>query len=338
MLLSLALASAEPVDGPWTKGHYVDLAVAGTTVHAVWLEGDTLWYSDGLGKPEVVAKGVEAGDGGQIRPEIVLSAGKPVVAYSTATTLFRAQRGPAGTAVELSGGSRWSAKDVSPSGVKGPFQAAIAAKGDKVVVAGLAWNGKTSAVFVDGAVVYSGGADGVCMCCKPALAARAEGFVLAFRDADGQRRDIRTLTSTDGKSWTDQGDATHGGWSPGGCPSDGPVLTETTLLVSDARDGKRRVYEVDRYGEHQVAAQDGHAESLQPRALPDGSLTAWVEATPGRSALVVRDGPNPATVLTTTSGRMEPGDPVSVGTAVWVPWEGDAARVERWESEAPPFP
>jgi len=338
MLLSLALALAEPVDGPWTKGHYVDLAVSGTTVHAVWIEGDTLWYSDGLGKPEVVAKGVETGDGGQIRPEIVLAGGAPVVLYSKATKLFRATAGPEGTRpTGVVGKSRWASTPVSPSSVKGPFQAAIAAKGDKVVVAGLAWNGKTSAVFVDGAVVYSGGADGVCMCCKPALAARDEGFVLAFRDADGQRRDIRTLTSADGKTWTDQGDATHGGWSPGGCPSDGPTLTDTTLLVSDARDGKRRVYEVDRYGEHPIAAADGHAESLQPRALPDGSLTAWVEATPGHSSLVVRDGPGPATVLTSTSGRMEPGDPVAVALSVWVPWEGDVAHVERWESQAPPF-
>lgn len=324
----VSLAFSAEVAGPWQRGHYADFAVAGAEVHAVWLEGDTLFYAKGAAAPERVAAGVESGEGGEVRPEIVLAGGKVVVVYSTTKALVKAERA----------GASWSSVVVSPAGAKGPFQAAIAARADGVVVvAGIAWNGKTSAVFVDGKSVFEGGADGVCMCCKPAVTARDGGFVLAFRDADGNRRDIRTLASGDGKVWKDEGDATHGAWSPGGCPTDGPTLTDTTLLVSDARDGKRKIYEVDRYGEHPLPAATDAAERMQPRALADASLTAWVEAIPGKSTLVVRDGPGAPQAVASTPGRMEPGDPVAVGADVWLPWEGETAHVERWVSQAPPF-
>jgi hypothetical protein len=75
---------------------------------------------------------------------------------------------------------------------------------------------------------------------------------------------------------------------------------------------------------------------LQPRALPDASLYAWVEATSGKSNFVVRDGPAAPEVVATTSGRLEPGDPVVVGGEVWLPWQGETAHVVRWHTQAPP--
>ena len=324
-LAPLAFAQ-DVVTGPWVKGEYVDLAVVGSDVFAVWLEGGTLFLAKGTDAPEVVARDVETGDGGQLRPEVMASEGSLVVLYSDKKALKLARKK----------GSAWTAATVSPMGAAGPFLAAMAPKpGGGAVVAGLAWNGRASEVFVDGKVVFRGGTDGVCMCCKPALFARSEGWVLAFRDADGLRRDIRTLSSQDGSTWKDDGEATHGGWSPGGCPSDGPGLTATTLVVSDGRLGKRTIYEVDRFGEHALPAADGLAERLQPRALPDASLHVWVEATPGRSNLVLRDGPGAPVVIATTSGRMEPGDPVAVGSTVWIPWQGEAAHVVGWSSVAP---
>ena len=325
LVAPLALAQ-DVVTGAWSKGDYVDLAVVGKDVFAVWLEGDTLFLAKGTDAPEVVAREVESGDGGQLRPEILASGGAVVVLYSDKRALKLAHKE----------GSAWTATTVSPVAATGPFLAAMAPKpGGGVVVAGLAWNGRASEVFVDGKVVFEGGADGVCMCCKPALFARSAAMVLAFRDADGLRRDIRTLLSPDGSTWTDGGEATRGGWSPGGCPSDGPALTETTLVVSDGRSRQRVIYEVDRFGEHAVPAADGRAERLQPRALPDASLHVWVEATPGRSNLVVRDGPGVPVVVATTAGRMEPGDPVVVGSTVWIPWQGETAQVVSWTSVAP---
>lgn len=334
LLLLSTLAFAADVPGPWTKGSYVDFVQIEKDQYEVWLEGNTLYFAESTGlssphTPLAIAQNVEAGDGGQIRPEIVAGTDALYILYSTTTALVVARM--------ASTVGPWATTTVSPPGAKGPFLATIAPKkGGGVVVAGLASNGKASEVFVDGKVVFSGGADGVCMCCKPALFARKEGLVLAFRDADGKRRDIRTLTSPDGITWTDAGEATHGAWSPGGCPADGPALTDTTLVVSDARDGKRKIYEVDRFGEHALPAADGTAEMLQPRALPDASLNVWVEATAGKSNLVVRDGPGAPTVIATTNGRMEPGDPVVVGSEVWIPWQGDLAHVVRWESQAPP--
>ncbi len=327
LLLVAGIALAEEVEGPWKGGAYVDLAVAGAEVHAVWLKKDALWYAAGKGAPELVATGVMSGDGGGIRPEVLVNAGSVTVLYSTAGALIK----------RLKAGNGWTEQTVSPPDVAGPFLAAIApVAGGGAVVAGIGGGHHRSTVFVAGKTVYEGGDDGVCMCCKPSLVADGSGYQLVFRDADGRRRDNRRLVSEDGLTWTDAGEVTHGGWSPGGCPSDGPVATATTVVVSDGRTGRRIVYEIDRAGEKALSALDPKAEMLQPRTLPDASLTTWVEAVPGKSTLVVRDGPGRPQAVATTAGRMEPGDPVAVGSEVWIPWQGDVAHVTRWESQAPP--
>lgn len=325
MLCLLALALADEVTGPWQGGDYVDLAVSGPDVHAVWLQGADLYYSKLPAAPVRVAGAVESGDGGQIRPQLLLAEGAPSVLYTTAAGLFRA--GP---------GNDWAPTKVSPEGARGPFLADFAAGPGGVHVVGLVQAGAATQVFVDGKVVFTGGSDGVCMCCKPSITAVGAEWVVDFRDAEGLLREMRALRSTNGVTWTDAGSSTKGGWSPGGCPADGPDRSQSALLVSDGRSGRRVIYSVDHTGERALPAVDPTAQMLQPRSVPDGSLVAWVEAVSGQNRLVVRDGPGRPTVVTQTPGRLEPGNPVVVGTEVWLPWQGDHARVERWESELPP--
>ncbi len=325
MTLLLQAAFAAEVSGPWMGGDYVDFAAEGSEVHAVWLKGTDLYYSHLPGAPVRIASAVESGDGGQIRPEVVVASGRATVLYTTAAGLYR-----------VSGSDAWAPHLVSPEGARGPFLAAMAARGQEIHVVGLAHAGAATQVFVDGKVVFTGGADGVCMCCKPAILAEAQGWRVDFRDAEGARREVRSLTSADGLAWVDAGPATAGGWSPGGCPSDGPDRSTSALLVSDGRTGRRIVYSVDHTGERALPSADAAAQMLQPRSVPDGSLLAWVEAVPGENRLVVRDGPAAPAVVTRTPGRLEPGNPIVVGSEVWLPWQGAGAHVERWESQAPP--
>ncbi len=338
ILASLALAVELP--GPWTAGKYLDLALHESAVHAAWVEGDALRYAraDTTVPTETIATGVVSGDGGQMRPEILVDkAGRPVIVFSTA----------AGAHVARREGERWTVAALGTTPGEVLFAATF--RGAALVVTWLAHDGGKSTVHVgtqrprEGGTylgwsdtVFAGGADGVCVCCTPAIHSRAEELVLAFRDADGPEREIRLMSSKEGSQWTDMGKQTHGKWAPGGCPADGPALTETTLLVSDARTGKRVIYEVSRQGERALAPIDPSAEMLQPRALPDGSLLSWVEATPGMNRLVTRDGPSAPQVVAETSGRLEPGDPVVVGSDIWFPWQGDTAHLERVETQAPP--
>lgn len=328
MLLSVALAAE--VDGPWKAGSYVDLAVSGATVHAAWVEEKALRYATVGGAAVTVGTGVVTGDNGQVRPEIAIDgSGRPVIAWSD------------GAHIHLSTlGAAWVDRVVDGGGAGHRELLALAIVAGQPVVAWLDMRGATTNVYawMDGreSLVYAGGEDGVCMCCKPALFARSDGLTLALRDADGARRDIRGLRYAGG-AWTDLGDLTTGKWSPGGCPTDGPALSDTTLLVSDGRTGKRRVYEVSRSGERMLPAVNGDAEVLYPHVLPDASWVSWVEAVSGKSTLYARDGPSVPAALTSTGARLEPGDPVVVGTEIWQPWQGEAAHVERVATQAPPM-
>lgn len=330
MLLLSSAALAAEVDGPWTAGSYVDLAAGGAAVHATWVEGTTLRYTKLGGTPGTVATGVVTGDNGQARPELAIDGqGRPVVAWSD------------GAHIHLSTlGTTWTDRvlDTATAGRRELLALVVVAGEPAVAWLDLraaaaqvyAWSAGTEAP------VFTGGADGVCMCCKPALFPRSEGLTLAFRDADGARRDVRALRLSAG-TWTDLGDQTAGRWSPGGCPTDGPVMSETTLLVSDGRSGRRRLYEVSRGGERMVPAVDGEADVLYPHLLPDASWVSWVEARPGKSTLYAQDGPGVPRALVSSAGRLEPGDPVVVGTEIWQPWQGDRAHVERVATEAPPM-
>ncbi len=334
MILLAMLALAADLPGPWASGEHVDFAVAGAAVHATWSEAGTIRYAriDDNSPPELVGTGAVVGDGGQMRPEVlVVPRGRPVVVYSTAEGIQVAQRNEGWAASRLGGASA-------------PALFAATARGGTLLVSWIASDGQRSSVYVgtqkpkkEGGnlslvdMLYKGGADGVCMCCKPGIASREKEVVVAFRDAEGNKREIHQFSSRDTTRWADMGVTTRGGWAPGGCPADGPVVTNTAILVSDGRSGKRRVYAVSGRDERELPPLDPDAEVLQPRALPDGSLVAWVEATPGMNRLVVQDRGGAPTVIAETATRMEPGDPVVVGDDVWFPWQGERAHVVRIE-------
>jgi hypothetical protein len=330
LTLLVSLSFAEDIAGPWEKGAYLDVALGGGAAYATWVEGDKLKYAAiGGTKVEDVTSGVLTGDAGGVRPDMVITPdGVPHIVYSTSRGVQRASR---------KGSGDWQLTSVSTGKAAGESLTAVTLdKAGGLVIAAIVRNGERSEVWVNGALAFDGATDGVCMCCKPALFTRTEGVILAFRDADGKRRDVRWLRMSAGSGWFDLGDATKGAWSPGGCPSDGPFLTDTTLLSSDARDGKRKIYEVTTRGERSYAPINPAAEMLQPRSLPDASLVSWVEATPGKQELVVRDGPNAPVVVATSTGRMEPGDPIAVGMDVWIPWQGETAHLVRWQSQGLP--
>jgi hypothetical protein len=316
MPLLLLIAASPPrwseLKGPWSaKGAYVDLAVAGDVVHAVWVEGDALRYAKGpkWSKAKTLATGVSVGDGGQIRPQVLVAPDHVEVVYT-------------------SGG-----KVISRIGVEGVWGtvthgtgelAAVTMGADKPAVAWLDRESGASVVRVQGEVAFASGDDGVCMCCAPAILQRPDGLTVAVRDADGPRRDVRLLVR-EGSTWNDRGDATKGGWSPGGCPADGPALTNDAVLVSDARDGTRRIWKATATGEEALPALNAGWQQIQPRATPDGQLVTWVEATEGKAELVLLEGGSPSRVAAATS--IEPGDPVVVGRELWVPYQAERAVV-----------
>jgi hypothetical protein len=302
------------VEGPWKGGDLPALAASGDAVHAIWLEGTTLRWAASADKgatwsdAETVATDVIAGDGGQALPGIELSGDVPMVAYASADRPWLAVRGHAG----------WEHRKLSTAEAGMGVLLDIALVGGRPLVVWLdtrrAAETHTSDVYAwwegQEEVVYADGADGVCMCCRPAAGMVDLKPAVAFRDAEGDLREVR-LAVRDG-GWTDRGRVTSGGWSPGGCPADGPVFDGDQLVVSDARDGQRRLWKGD-----SVVPGDGVA--LQPRALT--GWLAWVSPKEDGSELfaggkLVAKGP-----------RIEPGEPVAVGDEVWLPWQGERGAV-----------
>lgn len=306
-------ASYRAVSGPWEDGGaYLALAAGpGGEVHAAWLVDGALRYAragaDGAWtEPEAVASSVGAGDGGQIRPVLALADSGPVLAFAVEDRPVLAARGAGG----------WSLRELSSA------EAGIGALLDLAVVGGdplVVWldtrrdpEALTTDVYAwyRGAeeLVYSDGGDGVCVCCRPAATAAHGQPAVAFRDAEGALREIRMLVRGE-DGWADRGRVTDGGWSPGGCPADGPVFDGEELLVSDARDGARRVYRGD---EVLIAPEGAHA--IQPRVAGDALF--WLRASEDGVALMLGEEP-----LVTAAGRLEPGDPVTVGEEVWISWD-----------------
>jgi len=281
-------------------------------IQTVWVQ-DTVLYrgvaSSGgriYESIDVLAKNVETGDAGQVRPDVAIdAAGHVAVLFAVA-----------GQPWLLTEDGSWTGGPIDPA-ARGAL-VALTFRGATPVAVWLDNRGGVTTVYA-GTEIYAGGDDGVCMCCRPAVIDRPGGPVIAFRDADGARRDVRMIRHAG--TWSDLGDATTGRWSPGGCPADGPVLSEVALYVSDGRDGARRIYRVAD-GEEVLPVLDANAQALQPRVTPDDAFRAWVEETAAGSTLVVNDGSGPKAIGTST-GRMELGDPTRVGGEVWLPWRGE---------------
>lgn len=313
----VAAGAPRVVDGPWRDGAYVAVAAGPDgSVHAIWVDRDVLSYARApspdapFAAPERVTDGVVAGDGGQALPAIEVGPGGPVLAFARHERPHLATRGDAGFVVTpLSTATAGHGMLLDLALVAGePLVAWLDTRRDPArhVTDVYAWWGGREHV------VYADGSDGVCMCCRPAAGVIDGRPTVAFRDADGDRREVRRL-SWDGAAWVDHGAVTAGGWSPGGCPADGPILADGHVWVSDARDGRRRVYRDD------VAVTDA-GDAVQPRVAAGRLL--YVSAAPGALRLLADGGE-----LAAATGRLEPGDPIAVGDRVWVPWQGERATV-----------
>ena len=306
------------IQGPWAAGAYATLATEDDTLHVAWLEGEVLRFASSndrgasWSEPELVAEGVEAGDGGQMIPVLAVSATGPVLAYTHNHRPWLATRA----------GGAWTTQSLSVAEVgMGALLDLAVLDGNPFVV----WldtrrgpEAYTTDVYawIDGEeeVVYVDDADGVCMCCRPEAGAFEGRPAVAFRDAAGDLREIRVLVRG-AAGWEDRGVATSGGWSPGGCPADGPLLVDGKVVMSDGRDGTRRIYQDD-----VAVTSTGTSQALQPRAV--GGRLFHLEAVPGEVRLV--EGVD---VLARESKRLEPGDPILVGDEVWLPWQGATAHV-----------
>lgn len=328
----LAAPAIRAVAGPWVYGSSVTVAAGqldgGPVVMAAWLQGEQLLVSSSTSAgaewtvPLVVDTGVQAGDGGQIRPRMVLTTAADGTLFPT---LAYAIGGRPQLAM-LEGGA-WATRALSgPSPGSGALLDIGVVRGE-VVVAWLDtrrdpenWVSDVYAWYRGSEeLVYSDLGDGVCVCCRPAVGEWQEQPAIAFRDQDGPNREVRVVVHDRG-AWSDVGLVTHGGWAPGGCPSDGPVFDQGEVLVSDGRDGTRRLYRKE-----VLVSGAGEAPALQPRAVAGARL--WIEPSAAGQRWVLDRGDGvPETVLL-TAGPLESGDPVMVGDELWLPWQGDQAGV-----------
>ncbi|MCB9758816.1 MAG: hypothetical protein H6739_03170 [Alphaproteobacteria bacterium] len=315
-----AAPSVRVMPGPWEGGAAIAMVATGPrSLEGAW-NGPVIlmvsWARDGVletsssfdngrgwSKPFTVHSPVDLGDGGQIRPMMALGRDGPVIAFAADGVPMMATRGAEG----------WSAIPVAPD-AQGALVAAGQADGEAVI----AWlDTRRGAADVWARVgdvvgpVFVDDDDGVCACCRPAVG-EVDGLpAVAFRDAEGPLREAR-LAVFDG-AWQDRGRVTTGGWSPGGCPTDGPVFDGPDVLISDARDGTRRLYR----GDAPVPTTEGWG-ATQPR-VAGGSLVR-IETSPERSRVVIDDLP-----LIGSETTLELGDPIEVPGAVLVPWDSDGS-------------
>lgn len=340
MLLACPKPTAEPeapapevrlLHGPWEEGGQAltvaatapgnsDNIVAGPAILvAAWVADGALYLSTSLNsgagwtQPSRIADGVSTGDAGQVRPRVALARGGPVVAFAKDGQPQLARRGPAG----------WTVSAPSP-GAKGELVDLLVYYGEPA----LAWldtrRGEPIAdvyAMVEGVeeAVYVDGADGVCPCCRPALGTVDGQLAVAFRDADGPGRELR-LAVRGGSGWEDKGHQTHGGWAPGGCPADGPAWLGETPIVSDARDGARKLYRGD-----VVIPGSAGWQLTQPRVV--GETVIRLESSPERNRVVIGNYP-----LVGSEGTIELGDPVPLGDFILVPWtSGEKAFLAVWD-------
>lgn len=313
--------------GPWEDEDGQHLAVASTLlrtadgvaagapiVSAAWLSGQTLRVSTSLNgghgwyPPTTVLDGVHLGEGGEGRPSLGMGSGRVLAAVAVGE--------PPRPVLAERRGADWSVTPLS-EGAQGGLLAMGMVQGDPVI----AWldtrdgqGGPELYAWMDGqeALLYSDGGDGLCACCRPAVG-EVDGMpAIAVRDAEGPLREAR-LFVWDGAAWQDRGQVTHGGWSPGGCPADGPAFDGGQVLISDARDGVRRIYR----GDEALPVGEGW-QAVQPRAV--GGVPAWLEVREGRSRVVVAG--QEALLM---ERALTLGDPVPLGSGLLLPVQSSGA-------------
>jgi hypothetical protein len=296
------VAQATPVEGPW--GDYVTFASSDSVVHAAWVDGDVLVASVSTdagatwSESAKVSEGVVTGDAGQIRPRLVLAGGVPWIAFASTDHPRVSHLTSAG----------WTTQALDGQGMlldvavvdDAPFVVWLDGRRGKGLADVYGWTpAGVEPIYVDDT-------DGVCVCCRPAAGVMNDEPAVAFRDADGSLREIR-LAQRSSDGWaSDQ--VTAGGWALGGCPADGPRFDGSSVMTSDARDGRRKLYVDD------GVLATGPGEAMQPRAA--GGRRFWVEASK-KGIKLLADGQ----VIATGKGIFEPGDPVVVNGRVWVPWQ-----------------
>ena len=195
-----------------------------------------------------------------------------------------------------------------------------------------------------------------CTCCPTSAAMTSEGPVLAYRDHDGEFRDI-ALVRRQGAQWTAPARVHDDLWRMPGCPVNGPALAAHDARVAlawfTAADDAARVQVAfsqdagQRFG-RPVRVDDGSPVGWAATSLlEDGSaVVSWLEAHPGgggrvRLRRVHPDGrASAATTVADAPGGRTTGMPelARAGDRLLVAWRDEQVRVALVQVPALPPP
>lgn len=295
------------VEGPWSEGEAVAVAATGpktlegkwqgpAIVMAMWLqEGMLLTASSfdsghGWTPPRVIAEGLQ----GPI--EVDLALGSPVLVAHREGQAVRLDRGEEG----------WT---------ETPLGAGLVALD---VVDGRAVLTRTTeeGLDVDGERVWTGE-----VCGRAAVRAEDLGIAVAFRERqpDGSvelRMLVEAFDDEGSLIWEDRGLQTHSGWKPQTCPLEGPAFQGRKLVVSDRREGQRRLVIDD-----EVWPTEEGWDVLEVSSAR--GLLTWTAEREGQHRMLV-DG---VSLLTSSEHRYRPAEPVDVIGELWLPFAGLSATV-----------
>ena len=295
------------VEGPWSDGEHVALAATGpktlsgawqgpAIVMATWLQQGRLLTSSsfdgghGWTPPRVIAEGL------QEPIEVDLALGSPIllaVRDGRPVRLDRYDQGWTETAL----GEGLASLDV--------------VDGRGVVTLTTA-----QGLEVDGELAWSGE-----VCGRAAVRAEDLGIAVAFRERqpDGAvevRMLVETFDDEGALVWEDRGLQTHSGWKPAICPKEGPVFQGRALVVTDLREGQRRLVVND-----EVLPTEAGWDVLEVGSAR--GLLTWTAEQGAQHRLLV-DGVG---LLTSSEHRYVPAEPVDVGGELWLPFAGLRATV-----------
>lgn len=130
-----------------------------------------------------------------------------------------------------------------------------------------------------------------CSCCPTAIGRTKQGLIAAYRDHQGEIRDISIIRQLNGR-WTSPQTLHPDGWKINGCPTDGPSLITHGDRVSIAwltrAGGEAKVQLATSINAGETFAPPQRLDSGNPLGrpaialAPDGSAAvAWIEKTEG---------------------------------------------------------